>query len=291
MLSRAARKRCSIDSTPKQPMLQRRFDRLSLIDPCELATESLFTSAAERDAFKMRLREFIASDDALSQIVNVCGDTLDYESESFVPPRLDPAKPSLFLVVGNPAPKSIELRAMYAHEGVGAERQHRFWKVMHSTGVLRFSWRNPDAYQPREKMQRLYNEQYESPFNVHIAPFFSLASPPSGRWGGVAGLRRLFGKEFQRLVAAELASVRGLIDASLNAGDCVLVLQKDAYMALKPSQAPAYDVSLLAGAAIVSEYTHGPVDLICLPPTRLLYSRVTQTVLSSQVKRARSANV
>lgn len=270
-------------------MLQRRFDRLSLIDTCELALGALFAHDAECQAFMVRLQEFIASDDSLSQIVDVRGNILGYESESFVPPALDPVKPNLFFVVGNPAPQSIALRAMYAHEGSGEGRQHRFWKVMHSTGVLRFSQREPDIYQPHEKMQRLYAGQYESPFNIHIVPFFSLASPPGGRWGGVAGLRRLFGKKFQCVMSAELAAVRGLIDASVNPGDCVLVLQKDAYMALRQPDAPAYDASLLTTAAIVGEYSRGTVGLVCVPPTRLLYSRVTQSVLSAQVERAKAS--
>lgn len=226
-------------------MLQRNFDRQSLIDPCRLALEPLFLSVAERRSFMVRLREFVASDDALRQIVNVRGGTLGYESESFVPPQLDLTKPSLFFVVGNPAPKSIAQRAMYAHEGGGTDRQHRFWKVMHSTGILRFSHCDPDVYQPHEKMQRLYAREYESPFNVHIVPFFSLASPPGGQWAGVAGLRKLFGNEFPGVVAAELAAVRELIDSRIKPGDCLIVLQKDAYIALKPPQAPAYDGSLL----------------------------------------------
>lgn len=272
-------------------MLQRSFDRQSLIDPCRLALEVMFTRAAERQSFMARLREFVASDDTLPRIVNVRGDVLRYESESFVPPQLDLAKPSLFFVVGNPAPKSIVLRAMYAHEGGGTERQHRFWKVMHSTGVLRFSQRDPDVYLPHEKMQRLYAGEYESPFNIYIVPFFSLASPPGGQWAGVAGLRRLFGNEFQRVVAAELAAVRALIDPRIKAGDCLIVLQKDAYTALKPPKAPAYNGSLLRCSAIVSEYTHDAVSLICVPPTRLLYSQVTQSVLKGQVAGARSTAV
>lgn len=252
-------------------MLQRKFDRLYLIDTCELALGTLFESDSERHAFMVRLREFIRSDDALPRIASVHGEILGYESESFVPPRLDPVKPNLFFVVGNPAPQSVALRAMYAHEGGGEGRQHRFWKVMHSSGVLRFSQQHEsDTYQPYEKMQRLYAGHYESPFNVHIVPFFSLPSPPGGRWGGVAGLRRLFGKNFQRILSAELAAVRGLIDASAKPGDGVLVLQKDAYMALRQPDAPAYDVSLLPTTAIVSEYIRDSVDLVCVPPTRLL---------------------
>ena len=175
---------------------------------------------------------------------------------------------------------------MYAHEGDGEGRQHRFWKVVRSTGVLRFSQPRTDRLSARSKMQRLYAECYRSPFNVHIVPFFSLPSPPGGPWGGVTGLRRLFGKTFHRVLSAELAAVRGLIDASIKPGDCVLVLQKDAYTALKPPDAPAYDVSLLRRAAIVGDYTQGSVELICLPPTRLLYSRVTQSVLTALVQRA-----
>lgn len=264
-------------------MLQRSFDLLSLIDPCRIALEILYSNVAERQSFMVRLREFVASDDALPRIVNVRGNFLNYESESFVPPQLDLAKPSLFFVVGNPAPKSIALRAMYAHEGAGTERQHRFWKVMHSTGILRFSQHDSDVYQPHEKMQRLYAGRYESPFNIHIVPFFSLASPPGGKWAGVAGLRRLFGNEFHRVVSVELAAVRELIDARMKPGDCLIIFQKDAYMALKPPQAPVYDGSLLKKSAIVSKYTHDAVDLVCLPPTRLLYSQVTQSVLKGQV--------
>jgi hypothetical protein len=270
-------------------MLQRNFNRQSLIDPCRLTLEALFTGATERQSFTVRLREFVGSDDALRQIVNVRGKVLSYESESFVPPQLDLGKPNLFFVVGNPAPKSILLRAMYAHEGVGVERQHRFWKVMHSTGILRFFQSDPDLCQPRERMKRLYAGHYDSPFNIHIVPFFSLASPPAGQWAGVVGLRRLFGSEFHRLVAAELTAVRGLIDSRMKPGDCLIVLQKDAYMALKPPQAPVYDGSLLRSSAIVSKYTHDAVSLICLPPTRLLYSRVTQSVLRGQVAHVSSA--
>ncbi|MGH4016981.1 MAG: hypothetical protein ACREX8_00125 [Gammaproteobacteria bacterium] len=265
-------------------MLQRTFDPRSLIDRCDLALWMLYAERVELQGFMARLQDFMASDDSLLYIVGARHDVLSYESESFIPPQPDPAKPNLFFVVGNPAPQSVVLRAMYAHEGGGEHRQHRFWKVLHTTGVLRFSQHGPDIHQPDEKMRRLYAGAYESPFNVHIVPFFSLPSPPGGPWSGVAGLRRLFGYQFQRVVAAELAAVRALIDGRVKAGDCVLILQKDAYMALKQPDAPAYDGPLLRSAPISSNYASA-VDLMCIPPTRLLYSRVTQSVLSAQVSR------
>lgn len=265
-------------------MLQRTFDSRSLIDRCELALRILYPERIELQRFMARLQDFMTSDDSLLSIVGARRDSLIYESESFIPPQPDSARANLFFVVGNPAPQSVVLRAMYAHEGGGANRQHRFWKVLHTTGVLRFSQAGPDTHSPDEKMRRLYAGAYESPFNVHIVPFFSLPSPPGGPWSGVAGLRRLFGYQFQRVVAAELAAVRALMDGRVKAGDCVLVLQKDAYLALKMPDAPVYNGPLLRSAPISSEYAR-MVDLICIPPTRLLYSRVTRSVLSAQVSR------
>ncbi len=265
-------------------MLQRNFDPLSLIDRCDLALGMLYAERAERHGFTVRFRDFITSDESLPRIVEARRNVLSYESESFIPPQPDPTKSNVFFVVGNPAPRSVALRAMYAHEGGGHGRQHRFWKVMHTTGMLRFSQHDPDTHQPDEKMRRLYNGDYESPFNVHIVPFFSLPSPSSGPWSGVAGLRRRFGRQFHDVVSAELAAVHELIDARAKPGDCVLILQRDAYMALKQPDAPAYDGALLRSAPIVSHYCRA-VDLLCIPPTRLLYSRVTQSVLSTQVAR------
>lgn len=90
----------------------------------------------------------------------------------------------------------------------------------------------------------------------------------------------------RRILSAELAAVCGLIDESVKPGDCVLVFQKDAYMALRKPDASAYDVSLLQRAEIVSEYIRGSVELVCVPPTRFLYSRVTRSVLAALVQRA-----
>src|SRR5712691_6853349 len=154
-------------------MLRRNFNHLGLIDECELKCRSLFADDASRQAFLSRLADFIASDESLRRITRLGDSSLFYESESLAPADLDPSKPSLFFVVGNPEPGSVARRAMYAYEG-GGTRQHRFWKVLHRTAVLRFSQLDPDAYSPAEKMRLLFAGKYESPFNVHIVPFFSL---------------------------------------------------------------------------------------------------------------------
>jgi hypothetical protein len=263
-------------------MWQRDFNEATLVDDCCLDLGQFTPERSERQAFERRLEEFVAADPFLSQVVKLDGDLLCFESESYLPATLSAHKPNLVLVVGNPAPESVALRAMYAYEGTRT-RQHRFWKVMHTTGVLRFSDAGPDYLTPDEKMVRLFSGTYESPFNIHIVPFFSMPSPPGGPWGGVAGLLRLFGKQFQRIAQMEQASLRAMLQSKLRPGDSVVVLQKDAYEAIRPNHAPRYDSAHLRTAALVGQYNEAGVSLLCIPPTRLLYSNVTRSVLCNLV--------
>jgi hypothetical protein len=261
-----------------QPMFQRNFQSAGLIDRCSVSLNWLFGGERERAAFASRFRKFVECDESLEGIARLSGDVLRYESESFLPVTLDASKPSLFFVMGNPAPDSVARGAMYAYEGTSS-RQHRFWKVLHTTGVLRFSEAMPDVYSPQEKMDRLFAGEYESPFNVHVIPFFSLASPAGGAWSGVNGLRRLLGQGFARVTDAERAALGGLLQDRARKGDRILVFQKDAYLALKEPGAPGYDGARLRGGAIEGRYGSTGIDLICLPPTRLFYSHVTSSVL------------
>jgi hypothetical protein len=266
-------------------MLQRDFDASSLIDMCSLAIDLAFPGEVDRQKFHERLDQFVAADKFTQHVIRLDGDTLRFESESLLPPKLVPEKPSLFFIVGNPAPESIARRAMYAFEGNGA-RQHRFWKVLHTTGVLRFSENDPDTHSPETKMNRLFGGQYWSPFNIHIVPFFSLPSPPGGPWSGVAGLRRLFGKKFPAIMHTELELLKGLLETRLRHGDSVLISQKDAYTAIKPDSAPDYSSKAVRTAALESWHGGADVTLACIPPTRLFYSTAIRSILTSLVQQA-----
>lgn len=259
-------------------MLLRDLNSTGLIDSCTVLLSELYPRAEDREAFSQRFRTFMLADDWMHKIAKVRNGRLVYESESFLPPQPVAGKPNLFMIVGNPTPESIALRAMYAYEGA-ASRQHRFWKVMHTTGVLRFSTGEPDEYSPAEKMARLYSGDYESPFNLHIMPFFSLASPPGGPWGGVSGLKKLFGRAFADIVTVERDRIFQLLAEQSHKGDYVLVLQKDAYMALRPGDGPPYDVSLLRQEPLRCHLSELDIELLCIPPTRLLYSHVTRKAL------------
>jgi hypothetical protein len=76
-------------------MLQRAFDRSGLIDQCSISLGHL-CSGTEQTKLLRRIHAFIASDSSLQKIVSCTGDSLIYESESFIPERFDPHKPSLF---------------------------------------------------------------------------------------------------------------------------------------------------------------------------------------------------
>jgi hypothetical protein len=266
-------------------VLQRSFEPSRLIDECLLEISALCGNDTGCRALRLQLRDFIASGESLGRITRLDGDTLFYESESFIPPRPDPAKPGIFFIVGNPAPDSVARRCMYAYEG-SRGRQHRFWKVLHSTGVLRFSQPGPGTCPPEEKMRQLFAGEYDSPFNTHVIPFFSLPSPAAGPWGGVTGLRRLFGRYFAQVLSAERAAVRRLLDDRVREGDSILVLQKDAYLALRGPQSPGYDTSLIRKQALHGPYGSSGARLSCIPPTRLLYSRVTRDVLLTLAQNA-----
>ena len=251
-----------------------------LIDRHHIALSKIYDEA-ELSAFKLRLEEFIGSDPSLPQILSLEGDELVYDSESFVPPISDPTKKSVVLVLGNPAPESVAMQAMFAYENHG-KRYHRFWRVLDETGILQFS-ENPDTIDPHEKMLRLYRGDYSSPFNVSIVPFYSLPTPPGGKWGGVAGLQRLFGNAFKRIEAYDLERVEQFFAARLEGGDTVVVFQKDAYLAILQSpEEQVYDYRRLLQEPTVSTInTSGgaELNLVCMLPTRLLHSHQTKDAL------------
>lgn len=262
-----------------------------LIDHHSLSLEQLYPNSDRRNAFLSRLQQFAQSDENLSKIVSVADGELAYLSESFVPQRPDTSKRNLAFVLGNPAPESIALQAMYAYEA-GGKRYHRFWNVLQRTGILQFD-ADPAMLDPHEKMTRLFSGQYASPFNVYILPFYSLASPPGGPWNGVAGLQRLFAEAFPLVEQYDTARMLAVFNERFQNGDTLLTFQKDAYAALQQhaEHARLYDYKQLLTEPLVSDLriTNGALLTVgCLLPTRLMYSGQTGKVLS---KLAREGNI
>lgn len=249
-----------------------------LIDEYEIDINSLYQDS-KKQAFIKRLGDFIKSDSNLDSIMSLNDEVLSYSSESFIPRNIDPNKRNVMFILGNPAPESIALRSMFSFEANG-KRYHRFWRVLHDTGVLEFDT-HPNNLTPGEKMERLYKNDYNSPFNLLIVPFYSLPSAPGGDWGGVSGVKRLYSEAFRQVESMEKAKIKDITSRFLRHNDLLVTFQKDAFVNL--SREKIYNYKELLKAPFTSELDESDVSikLMCLPPTRLLYSNVTKNALKN----------
>jgi hypothetical protein len=275
---------------PMQPeAVENYFHPTRLIDTHRIAIDQLFDSDEAYAAFSDRFARFMASTPHAENIMSLANGELYYRSESFIPPYIDETKSNMLLVLGNPAPESIAMEAMFAYEGQKG-RYHRFWRVLSDTGVLQFA-EHPDQLDPQEKMNRLYTGEYDSPCNVFITPFYSFPTPPGGEWNGVAGVRRLFGSAFSQLEQQDLQRMQQLCQEHVRSGDAILAFQKDAFVNLAGTQSnpPAYNYRELLQRPLACSFAaeDGEAQLLCVLPTRLLHSKQTKNVLGTVARHGR----
>ena len=132
-------------------------------------------------ALKRRWTEYLGSDPSLTQVVRRVDDKIFYITESLVPADRD-NRPSLLLLLGNPAPHSVAAGMCFAFEGSG--REHRFWVALRHAGLLEFpsdSRTRSCALEARNRIrkQELFRLDYTSPFRISILVYFSLPSAAS----------------------------------------------------------------------------------------------------------------
>lgn len=251
-----------------------------MIDEYTIDLTHIYEDRAQINAFNKRLNDFVSADPYSEQLIKVDGNALTYKSESYIPDLLNRDKQTVAFILGNPAPESIAIKALFAYENSG-KRYHRFWNVLELTGVLEFD-RPASQVPPDEKMQKIFSNDFSSPLNVCIMPFYSFATPPGGKWGGVAGLKRLFGKAFPAISTLENERIHKLLDSTLGKDDTALIFQKDAYTTMQSQHEwPQYSYSDLLTQPIEAELalSDGVAHVKCLLPTRLLHSAQTKRVL------------
>jgi hypothetical protein len=90
-----------------------------------LNLQELYPDCDERKRFHTRLDDFLASDAYSTQVFTEYCETLEYSSEVFISNKVD-NRPSLLLLLGNPATHSVAAGLPFAFERNGQE--HRFWK-------------------------------------------------------------------------------------------------------------------------------------------------------------------
>jgi hypothetical protein len=245
------------------------------IPKAELDLSQLYENKKERLNFDDRFDKFMASNPLNGEIIELKGDFLTYNTEEIVPEQTDSRKP-LLLLFGNPAPQSVKEEMFFASEGKGKE--HRIWSVLKKTGFLAFSKAdsiNGTSHELNQaRKNTLYNLDYDSPFRIGFAVFYSMPSPASDKnWSGVAGLRRLFGtKAFTRISEFEKKRVDKIIQRFITPNGAVIAFQKDAYLGIKSPPAD-YDVYFAKKGLLKGVCEYNPrIKIFCGPPTRLIQS-------------------
>lgn len=238
---------------------------------------ALYPKPAERSVFRRRWRVFFASDPHFDAVAALDGDVLSYRTETIVPEG--DSRPRVLLLFGNPAPHSVVGGMFFAHEGAG--REHRVWRIFREVGLLDV----PAGESSTARKGRILSHDYASPLCVGMAVFHSLSSTPSRPpWTGVAGLRRLYGtRAFATIADAERARIAEIVRTFFPSGGTILAFQKDAYEGVRAADTAPYTM-----AATFTGALHGPscwpgVDVIAVPPTRMLQGRRAKAALRAVV--------
>ncbi len=221
-----------------------------------------------RKNFDQRLNCFL-TDDYNNKVFRPPDDILVYRTECIIPTKHDSRRP-LLLLLGNPASHSVKEEMFFSYER--DRQEHRFWKVLDESGVLSFSFETEDMdARNKLKKQKLFDLEYDSPFRIGLAVFYSMPSPSSGKWAGVAGLRRLFRKEaFDRITECERKRVNEMIKEFVsNRLGIVVAFQKDAYSQIKSKDSECYNRKKTMTDGIKGKWQcNGNVPLYCAAPTR-----------------------
>jgi len=249
------------------------------IQKVTLKIKELYPNRKERIQFERRLFQFLDSHSALSKIFRRKGELLIYKTECIVPKKNDLQLP-LLLLFGNPALHSICSGMFFSFEG--DKREHRFWRALKEADFLSFkssfNYLSRKSLKDRNQSRKkaLHDLHYTSPFRIGLATFYSMPTEASSsQWAGVAGLYRLFRKRaLQRIAEWEKKRVEKLIQEFVSPRGVVIAFQKDAYLEIKSSASPDYNLIKAKSGKLVRTCECDPnVRLFCFPPTRLLQGK------------------
>jgi hypothetical protein len=225
--------------------------------------------------FSRNFPNFRRSDSSdMSQICRMEGDFLVYETESIHPKERKTGRTPLLLLFGNPAPHSIKNRMFFSYERNGKE--HRFWKVLSESEIFRLDEQIDDINERnRLKKKKLLEANYDPPFQIYLDVFYSMPSPATGKWSGVAGLKRLFGtKALKKITELERQRIRDAVSRYICPNGLILAFQKDAYVKIKSENSPDYDIArkqAMEGNTQARCQFDNRIKLYCMAPTRLMY--------------------
>ena len=248
------------------------------IQQVSLNIRKLFENSTKLEEFEKRLCLFRDSDDYTCDIYGREKDELlTYQTETIVPIKIKVQRTPLLLLLGNPASHSVKEKMFFSFER--NRQEHRFWKVLNESGIFPFKSQvgNLDEHNQLRK-QKLLNVDYNPPFCIALATFYSMPSPATCKWAGVAGVKRLLGKYgFEQITKWEKERIEDLIRRFAAPNGIVIAFQKDAFLQLRESDEPSYSLRrAIAGELKDRCQCYPEVDISCFPPTRLMYSSLKQ---------------
>ena len=256
-------------------------------DSVKINLDRLFETAKERERFDAKWKDFIASDNDNKKAYKKNGNILSYKSEQLIPTKTD-KRPSLLLVLGNPATHSVASGMFFSFEG--NKKEHRFWsKILKPAGVSRLPFTPGLSIETLNKQRRdaLLTLDYESGFRIGLSVIISMPSAPGGKWGGIAGVQKLIGaKAMRRLEREETKRVLECAKKFVNPKGAVIAFQKNAWNNLCSENDPKYKLRLARAGKLKGQLKGDPnIPLLCVPPTRL--SEPCSRVLKKLLKNTR----
>ena len=238
---------------------------------CMIRLDRLFPDQKSRKRFDDKWKNFI-KDSCNNDIYRLQGNTLSFDSEQLIPTKTN-GKPSLLLVLGNPASESVKRGMFFATDKEGKEL--RFWKyILKEAGLLfppQINTFTAKALNQGRKNQ-LLNLDYQTPFRIGLTVFMSMPSAAGGKWSGVAGIQKLLGSAAFRLIEKEetervISCARKLVQ---NNG-AVITFQKNAWENLRSENDPEYSIGKAKEGQLIGHLKrNADIQLYGVPPTRLM---------------------
>lgn len=260
------------------------------IQEIALDVKELYSDHAAFESFLRRFREFYKADPLHSKMFSIQDGVLTYLTEHIVPEARD-LRPPVLLLFGNPAPQSVHAGMYFSSHSNGSE--HRIWKAFEAANILSFEYDCRDVTgRNNARKCALCNLNYHSRFRIGLAVFYSMPSPATGSWSGVAGLKRLFGEHiFHEISKHEKHRIDETIKNFVTSEGAVIAFQKDAYSAIKSYNSPDYAlIKAKNGALVGSCHCNSDIKLFCCPPTRLIHGIQSHTVLKQYANMILSMN-
>jgi hypothetical protein len=237
---------------------------------CSIRLDRLFAVNKDRQRFNDKWNRFI-QDDCNKDIYRLQGGTLSYDSEQLIPTKIND-KPALLLVMGNPAGQSVKRGMFFAADRDGQELS--FWKhILSRSGLLPLFDHHhlPARVLNQSRKKQLWNLDYDTPFRIGLTVFISMPSAAGGKWGCVAGIRRLLGADAFKLIEREEAErVVKCARRFVRNNGAVVTFQKNAWDNLRSPENPPYKIGDAKKGRLKGTVKGGSViPLFGVPPTRL----------------------